>query len=247
MLQTIELLGVKVSRINLSLAIKTICQWVKDKQKAYVCIAPVATLVDAKRNADYRRVINGAHMVTPDGMPVVWLARIKGCPEVSRTYGPDLMRFLCAQEGIRHFFYGANEHVLQQLTHRLRIAQPKIQIAGTYAPGYTQDMRPEDPKVIQTINDSAADILWVALGSPKQDFWMAKHRAGLQVPVLIGVGAAFDFLAGTKPQAPRWMQRLGLEWLFRLVCEPKRLWRRYLLGNMLFIGYAIKEIMGKRE
>jgi N-acetylglucosaminyldiphosphoundecaprenol N-acetyl-beta-D-mannosaminyltransferase len=248
MLKTISLLGIKVSRVNLNLAYNEIIQWIKEKESTYVCIAPVSTLVDAKRDSSYASVINAARMVTPDGMPVVWLAKLKGCKDIQRTYGPDLMRLVCNQgqkHGLRHFFYGSTSETLVQLQQRLKALYPDLIIVGTYSPAFHPKAVQESNEIIRLINDSKADILWVGLGSPKQDFWMSIHRPLLNAPVIVGAGAAFDFLSGVKPQAPRWMQRSGLEWLFRLGCEPKRLWKRYLIGNTLFIGYVLKDLFKK--
>jgi len=240
--ETICLLGVKVSRVNPVSAKEQIVRWVKQGHRAYICVAPVSTLVDARRDPVYAAVINAAGMVTPDGMPVVWLAKAKGCSDVGRTYGPDLMRVLCRQEGLRHYFFGATSNVLEQLAQHLNKDFAGINIAGMVSPPFHPQARMEDEGVIEVINKAKPDILWVALGSPKQDFWMQIHRSRLDVPVMIGVGAAFDFLAGAKPQAPRWMQAGGLEWLFRLCCEPRRLWKRYLIGNSLFVFYLIKDL-----
>ncbi len=250
MLETISLLGVKVSRVNLQSACRQILQWVSERNSTYVCIAPVSTLVDANRDPNYAKVINAAGMVTPDGMPVVWLAKIKGCSHISRTYGPDLMRLVCKEgqdKGLRHFFYGSSAETLVQLQTCLRDMYPKIEIAGVYAPGFYPQAQQESDQVLSLINESRADVLWVGIGSPKQDFWMSINRPLLNVPVIMGAGAAFDFLSGEKPQAPLWMQRSGLEWLFRLCCEPKRLWRRYLIGNTLFLFYLIRDLFKKND
>ena len=182
-------------------------------------------------------------MVTPDGMPVVWLARSHGCQDIARTYGPDLMLEVCnhGQDlGLRHFFYGGTEDTLQKLQQKLLESYPQILIAGSYAPPFRAEVWQEDKEIIDRINNSAADIVWVGLGSPKQDFWMHLHRPLLNVPVIVGAGAAFDFCSGVKPQAPRWMQGCGLEWFFRLCCEPGRLWKRYLMGNSLFLIYLFR-------
>lgn len=248
MLKTISLLGVNISRVNPVLALQQICEWVEQKQRTYVCVAPVATLVDAKQNPLYAQAVNAAGMVTPDGMPVVWLARARGCKDIARTYGPDLMLAVCrhGQElGLRHFFYGGTETTLEKLRHKLLSLYPKMQIVGHYAPPFRAEVWQEDQGIIDRINSSNADIMWVGLGSPKQDFWMHLNRPLLNAPVIVGAGAAFDFCSGVKPQAPRWMQRCGLEWLFRLGCEPQRLWRRYLIGNSLFLIYLIKDLFNK--
>jgi len=249
MLKTISLLGVNVSRVNPVLAVGQICEWVRQKKRTYVCVAPVSTLVDAKRSTQYLEAVNAAGMVTPDGMPVVWLARARGCQDIERTYGPDLMLDVCnhGQDlGLRHFFYGGTEGTLRKLQQKLLESYPQILVAGSYAPPFKAGVWQEDEEIIDRINSSAADIVWVGLGSPKQDFWMQMHRPLLNAPVIIGAGAAFDFCSGTKPQAPRWMMAIGLEWFFRLCSEPRRLWKRYLIGNSLFIIYLIKDEILRR-
>jgi N-acetylglucosaminyldiphosphoundecaprenol N-acetyl-beta-D-mannosaminyltransferase len=244
MLKTISLLGVNVSRIDPVLAVRQICEWVGQRQRTYVCVAPVATLVDAQRDPQYMAAVNGAGMVTPDGMPVVWLARWRGCKEIERTYGPDILLEVCnhGQDlGLRHFFYGGTEDVLQKLQQKLSLSYPQIKIVGSYAPPFKTGVWQEDSQVIERINNCAADIVWVGLGSPKQDLWMQLHRPFLYAPVIVGAGAAFDFCSGAKPQAPRWMRGCGLEWFFRLCSEPGRLWKRYLIGNSLFLIYLVKD------
>lgn len=248
-----NILGVKISDVNPLLAFQKIQEWVKSRERVYVCVAPVSTLVDCQGNEEYRKVVNAAAMVTPDGMPIVWVARLKGSKQVERVYGPDLMRKVCEEgqgKGYRHYFYGGSEDTLEKLKRKIREQCPKINIAGNYSPSFVKKAELEKQEILDKINESKVDVLWVGLGSPKQDFWMALHRNKLNVPVMIGVGAAFDFLAGTKPQAPRWMQRSGLEWFFRLLCEPKRLWKRYLIGNTKFIFYLITDffkILGKKK
>ena len=247
-IKTISLLGVNVSRVDPALALQQICEWVREKKKTYVCVAPVATLVEARRRPLYASAVNGAGMVTPDGVPVVWLARSRGCSDIARTYGPDLMLEACNHGqslGLRHFFYGGTEALLQQLQQKLTEAYPQILIVGSYAPPFRPDGWQEEAEVIDRINKASADIIWVGLGSTKQDFWMQLHRPMLNAPVIVGAGAAFDFCSGAKPQAPRWMQPLGLEWFFRLCCEPGRLWKRYLIGNSLFIMYVIQDLFKK--
>jgi len=248
MFKTISLLGVNVSRVGPAVAVGQILEWVKQQQRTYICVAPVATLVDARRDPLYAAAVNAAGMVTPDGMPVVWLARARGCGDVERTYGPDLMLEVCNQGqnlGLRHFFYGGTEDTLQQLQQKLRELYPQMIVSGSYAPAFHKEVWREDKVIIDQINNSNADIIWVGLGSPKQDFWMQMHRPFLNAPVIVGAGAAFDFCSGAKPQAPRWMQLSGLEWFFRLCCEPGRLWKRYLIGNSLFIIYLIKDLFKK--
>ena len=250
MIKAVSLLGVNVSRVNPVFAVLQICEWVRQKQCTYVCVAPAATLVDARRDPKYLNVVNAAGMVTPDGMPVVWLAKARGCKDIERTYGPDLMLDVCdhGQDlGLRHFFYGGTEDTLQKLQQKLLKSYPRMQVVGIYAPAFHQGVWREEQEIIDRINNSDADIIWVGLGSPKQDFWMHLHRPLLKASVIVGAGAAFDFCSGIKPQAPRWMRGIGLEWFFRLCCEPGRLWKRYLIGNSLFLIYLIKDLSFPRK
>ena len=239
--QRLDLLGVRVSDITIPLALAVIDGWVNSRHKTYVCVAPVSTLVDCQKNEDYRNVVNRAGMVTPDGMPVVWLGKAKGSRTIERTYGPDLLTAVCengSKQGYRHFFYGGTSQTLDRLHERLKAKTSGINIVGKISPDFTPQARRESNEVIEQINYAKPDILWIGLGSPKQDFWMSMHRPLLDVPVMIAVGAAFDFLSGTKPQAPVWMRKSGLEWVFRLWHEPRRLWKRYLIGNSAFIYYV---------
>ena len=239
-----EILGVKISAVNLPSACARIEQWIADRTRTYVCVAPVSTVMDCQDDQEYRQIVNHAGMVTPDGMPVVWLGRKRAGRHVERTYGPDLMNMFCGlseEKEYKHFFYGGSATANRLLVENLQRRFPRLKIAGQYSPPFLAPRQKERPEVISQINAAAADVLWIGLGSPKQDYWMALHRADLDVPVMIGAGAAFDFLAGTKPQAPRWMQRSGLEWVFRLCSEPRRLWKRYLLGNTRFIYLLLKE------
>lgn len=237
----LEILGVKVSDVTIPKAVQNIEGWVSARKKTYVCVAPVSTLVDCQKDVQYKHVVNQAGMVTPDGMPVVWLGRTKGSRTIERTYGPDLLNAVCHSAQHRHFFYGGLSSTLDLLEKELKSRYPHLNIVGKISPDFMPEARIESREVIERINRARPDILWVGLGSPKQDFWMSLHRPLLDVPVMIGVGAAFDFLSGVKPQAPRWMQRSGLEWIFRLVSEPRRLWKRYLIGNTKFIYYVCRE------
>jgi N-acetylglucosaminyldiphosphoundecaprenol N-acetyl-beta-D-mannosaminyltransferase len=241
--ERLDLLGVRVSAVSVPLAVKEIERWIASGTKTYVCVAPVSTLVDCQKNADYKDVVNRAGMVTPDGMPVVWMGKASGSRTIERTYGPDLMLAVVdagQAKGRRHFWYGGKIETLDLLEKKLKARFPSLNVVGKYAPPVAAYAGKENADVIRMINEAKPDILWVGLGSPKQDFWMSLNRPLLDVPVMIGVGAAFDFLSGQKPQAPVWMQKSGLEWLFRLASEPRRLWRRYLIGNAEFIYYLVR-------
>jgi N-acetylglucosaminyldiphosphoundecaprenol N-acetyl-beta-D-mannosaminyltransferase len=228
---------VKVSAINMPMALETIERWIESGVKNYICVTGVHGVMESQRDAALLEIHNRAGLVTPDGMPMVWLSHARGMKHVRRVYGPDLM-LACAKyaatRGWRFFFYGSAPGVPELLAQRLGERCPGLQVVGTYSPPFRGLTEREDEELIQRINHAAPDIVWVGLSTPKQERWMAAHVARLHAAALIGVGAAFDFHAGLKRQAPRWMQRTGLEWCFRLLTEPRRLWRRYLVNNSLF-------------
>jgi len=245
-----NILGVGVSALNMTMALEVIEGWIERREPHYVCVTGVHGVMESQRDENLRRIHNRAGLVTPDGMPLVWLSRLQGFRHVERVYGPDLMLALCersAAKGYRHFFYGGAEGVPEQLASVLQKRFPGLQVAGTFSPPFRPLTPEEDDQIIQMINEAAPDIVWVGLSTPKQERWMAEHVGRLTAPVLIGVGAAFDFLTGRKPQAPRWMQRAGLEWLFRLLTEPRRLWRRYLINNPLFVALVVLQALGVRR
>jgi N-acetylglucosaminyldiphosphoundecaprenol N-acetyl-beta-D-mannosaminyltransferase len=197
-----------------------------------------------RRDAQLRAIFNRSALTVPDGMGTVWFLRALG-HKAGRVYGPDLLLAVC-QHGValgwRHFFLGGAPGVVERLIAKMITKHPDLKIAGTLSPIVGE--HGESPSdVVDVINTAQPDIVWVGLGSPKQEYWMAAHRDKLNAPVLVGVGAAFDFLSGTKPQAPAWVQRAGLEWLFRLLTEPRRLWRRYA-GYPLFVLLALAQILG---
>lgn len=245
-----QVLGVGISTLDLRSAVREIFHWVEAGQQKYVCVTGMHGVIECQRDAELKRIHNHAGMVTPDGMPMVWLSRLHGFRGVSRVYGPDLMLAVCdasGHQGTRHFFFGGADGVPELLATRLGNRFPGLHVAGTFSPPFRPMTPAEDRELVTRINASGADIVWVGLSTPKQERWMAAHRTHLAAPVLIGVGAAFDFHAGLKRQAPRWMQRGGLEWAFRLGCEPRRLWRRYLVGIPQFLGYLAMEQMRLRD
>jgi N-acetylglucosaminyldiphosphoundecaprenol N-acetyl-beta-D-mannosaminyltransferase len=225
-----EILGVGVSAINMNDAVAAIERWIREGAQTYVCITGVHGIMESRRDARLRRIHNEAGMVTPDGMPLVWVSRLRGRTRTERVYGPDLMRTVMAASargGYRHFLYGGAEGVAEELQRSLERRYPGCIVAGTLCPPFRELTPTEDQISTDAINAARPDIVWVGLSTPKQERWMADHLGRIESPIMIGVGAAFDFLAGTKRQAPAWMQRCGLEWLFRLCSEPRRLWRRY--------------------
>lgn len=243
----VNILGHGVCAITLTDAVEILEGWIARREGTrYVCCADVNVIMSGRRDPALRRLYNRAVLLTPDGMPLVWLCRLAGETQTRRVYGPDLMRALCGR-GHRHYFYGTTDATLTNLADRLRQQNPQIAIAGMDAPPYRDLTAQEDAAAVEKINASQADVVWVGLGSPKQDRWMAAHVDRLNAPVLIGVGAAFDFIAGIKPQAPVWMQRNGLEWLFRLSTEPRRLWKRYSQNIPAFVTLSLLQRFRLRQ
>jgi N-acetylglucosaminyldiphosphoundecaprenol N-acetyl-beta-D-mannosaminyltransferase len=256
LLHTIDranILGVGVSVIDQELAARAVEGWVAARQPNYVCVATANALVECQFDKDFRRIHNEAGLVTPDGVPLVWIAKIMGYRTIKRVYGPDLMLNLCQRSlssGLSHFFYGGRPGVAELLAEKLVGRFPGLLVAGTGAPPVypgTTRYRPLEPEesasLICKINKSGADIVWVGLGTPHQERWIAQHKGVVNAPVLIGVGAAFDFHTGLVKQAPRWMRNAGLEWSFRLLMEPRRLWRRYLVNNSIFVGLVLRQLI----
>ncbi|MBU1112922.1 MAG: WecB/TagA/CpsF family glycosyltransferase, partial [Candidatus Omnitrophica bacterium] len=190
--------------------------------------------------------VNNSNLTIPDGFSLIMLGRLHGYPLVKRAYGPDLMfEFLklAEKKGYSSFFYGSTEETLKSLVDNLKKKLPDLIIAGTLSPPFRELSEEEKKEQINIINQAHPDLVWVGLGTPKQQLWMYEYKDKLKVPVLVGTGAAFDFLAGSKAQAPRWMRDNGLEWVFRLVTEPRRLWKRYLIGNSVFLWLFLKEFV----
>lgn len=241
-----DVLGVGISAINRQMALDTIEEWIARRSPHYVTVTGVHGVMESQRDPELMRIHNAAGMVTPDGMPMVWISRMRGFKHVTRVYGPDLMLDVCARSvetGWRHFLYGGAEGVADLLSQNLCRRYPGINVAGTFCPPFRPMTDAEDRELVDRINAARPDVVWVGLSTPKQEYWMARHVGRLEAPVLIGVGAAFDFIAGVKPQAPRWMQRSGLEWLFRMASEPRRLCRRYLVNNTGFVYRLIRSGM----
>jgi N-acetylglucosaminyldiphosphoundecaprenol N-acetyl-beta-D-mannosaminyltransferase len=243
-----NVLGVRVSAINMEVAVRTIEHWIVRRDPHYVCVTGVHGVMESQRDQALLQIHNAAGLVTPDGMPLVWLSRLQGFRQVERVYGPDLMLAVCGhsiRQGYQHFFYGGAPGIADKLVLRLHSRFPGLKVCGTYSPPFRSLTVGEDRAVVAQINAANPDIVWVGLSTPTQEWWMAEHVGQLSAPVLIGVGAAFDFHAGVKRQAPHWMQRSGLEWLFRLVMEPRRLWRRYLTNNPWFLWSVLLQALGK--
>jgi N-acetylglucosaminyldiphosphoundecaprenol N-acetyl-beta-D-mannosaminyltransferase len=240
-------LGVLVHVVDPEQVLARIQGWIATRQTHYVCHANVHGVIEAWRNPWLRRVYNRAGLTVADGMPLVWVGQWRGYRAVRRVYGPDLMLTLAARAaaaGHRCYLYGGAPGVADALATTLSVRFPGLHVVGADAPPFRPLTSTEDDAAVQRINAARPDIVWVGLGCPRQEHWMAAHRDRLDAAVLVGVGAAFDFHVGRVAQAPRWIMRLGLEWLYRLLQEPRRLWRRYLLYNPLFAVLLALELLG---
>jgi N-acetylglucosaminyldiphosphoundecaprenol N-acetyl-beta-D-mannosaminyltransferase len=226
-----------VSAIDVDRATAEIGRWIDEGEQHYVCVTGVHGVMEAQRDAALLDIHNQSGLTTPDGMPMVWAGRRAGL-SIERVYGPDLMLAICERsvtEGWTNFFYGGKDGVPETLSERLSHRYPGLKVVGTYSPPFRPLTRDESSEIAELINAAAPDLVWVGLSTPKQERWMADHVGRLSASALLGVGAAFDIHAGLLPQAPPWMQRSGLEWMYRLAREPRRLWRRYLRNNPAFV------------
>ena len=242
-----SVLGAQIDALSWDAALARLLGWAHARESRYVTICNVHVVVSASRDAAYREIINGSDMATPDGAPVAWMLRRLGFVDQPRISGPDLMWALCercSRENMPVFFYGSTEATLALLKQRLRTALPDLQTTMESPPFRTLSAD-EDTAAVDRINASSAGFVFVGLGCPKQERWMAEHRGRINA-VMVGVGAAFDFHAGTVQRAPLWMRENGLEWLHRLGSEPGRLWKRYLVTNTLFILGAARQLLGGR-
>jgi N-acetylglucosaminyldiphosphoundecaprenol N-acetyl-beta-D-mannosaminyltransferase len=247
----VDILGVGVRPQTLEGAVDTIAAWIDRREPNYVCITGVHGVVACQDDPDLIRIHNEAGMVTTDGMPLVWLSRRRAPAgtDVERVYGPDLMLRAFARSeshGWRHFLFGSSPETLRRLRSAMTERFPDAKIVGTLSPPFRSLEADEEREVEAQIAAACPDIVWVGLSTPKQERWMAAHVGRVHAPVLVGVGAAFDFHAGVKRQAPGWMQRNGLEWAFRLGTEPRRLAWRYLTNNPRFAWLIARETIRAR-
>ena len=236
--ERVNVLGVGISVLNLRTAVAAMAEAVAARRKGYICVTGVHGVMEAQGDAGFKQILNQAFLCTPDGMPMVWAGKLNGQREMSRVYGPDLMLEVCSwseKSGCRHFFYGGAEGVAPQLVDKLTVRFPKLQVVGTYTPPFRPLNPGEEQELQGQIHEAKPDILWVGLSTPKQERFMVEYLPRLDVTLMVGVGAAFDFHSGRVKQAPLWMQRSGLEWFYRLCSEPRRLGRRYLRNNPLFL------------
>ena len=240
------MLGCQVDPACMQDTVAILDGWICNGERNYVCCVSVHGLVTAQRDDAVRAAINGAALATQDGMPLVWWSRLAG-RNASRVCGPDLMAEIC-RHGVarryRHYLYGGTPETLIRLQENLQLRYPDIEIVGHRAPPFRALTPAEDLADVEAINQARPDFVWVGLGMPKQEKWMASHVGRVEAAALFGVGAAFDFHAGLKSRAPAWMQRSGTEWMWRLACEPRRLARRYVIDNTLFLLYVLRQLSG---
>jgi N-acetylglucosaminyldiphosphoundecaprenol N-acetyl-beta-D-mannosaminyltransferase len=249
---TINILGLNVLAMKKDEILAEIIHNIKSKKRSYACLPNVYSAVLFQKNEEFRNAMLAANFLIPDGLPLVWVSLIKG-KKIDRIRGSDLMLILChrsSKNGLSHFFYGGEPGIPEKLAAELKKKFPWLNVAGMYSPPFRPLTTEEDKEIVRKVNEANPDILWVGLGNPKQEIWMYDHRKMLNVPMIIGVGAAFDFLSGNVKHAPKWMQDSGLEWLFRLVHEPRKLWKRYFLGNTMFLILVALDLLkakGKRH
>jgi len=246
-----SVLGVNVDAVQVDEVITRMREWIGGGEtRRYIAVTGMHGVMEARHDWRFKGVLAEADLVVPDGMPLVWIGKWLGHALQRRVYGPELMLEFCqrtANTGYRLFFYGGDAGVAEQLAESLAKSCPGIRIAGTYCPPFRTLSAEEDAEIVDAIHLAAPDVLWVGLSTPKQEMWMREHRDRLGVPVMVGVGAAFDFLSAHKRQAPQWMREHGLEWLFRVLQEPRRLWRRYLVNGTEFVFLVALELLGWRH
>lgn len=241
------IVGMRVDGVSYSKAVSRIVSWAKSGESRYVCVANVHMVMEGYDAREFRNIVNRADMITPDGMPLVWALRLLGFHGQERVCGPDLTRSLCeeaARTGIPVGFFGGTAATIEALAKNLKHKYPGLNIVYTCSPPFRPITTDEDAEIVAEINTSGVKILFVGLGCPKQERWIADHKGRISA-VMLGVGAAFDFHAGTLKQAPQWMQHIGMEWFFRLLMEPRRLWKRYTKHNARFLFLILRQILSK--
>ena len=246
----VNVLGVGLSALNLDSALAAISTALANRTRGYVCVTGVHGVMESQSDPALRGILNRAFLNTPDGMPMVWAGKLRGFRDMDRVYGPDLMHLVCdwsRQKNYTHFLYGGADGVAPELKRKLENKFPSLKIVSTYTPPFRALNAAEEAELIRTVGDLQPDVIWVGLSTPKQERFMAQYGPKLAATLMFGVGAAFDFHAGRVRQAPRWMQRSGLEWLFRLGCEPRRLWKRYLKNNPVFAWKIFWQLTGFKK
>ncbi|MEY8201287.1 MAG: WecB/TagA/CpsF family glycosyltransferase [Colwellia sp.] len=242
-------ISMDVALTNIDDALNSVESLAIKEAGAYVCVSNVHMCMEVFDSVEFKRVVNNADLVIPDGRPLSWAQKLLGHSHAQQVRGQDIMNAICEQSGSKNLniglYGGSSDELLKQVVAKLNLSYPDIQITFSYSPPFRPLTVQEDQAIIKQINDACVNVLFVGIGCPKQERWMAEHKDSLNC-VMLGVGAAYDFIAGSKKHAPRWMQKIGLEWLFRLVSEPQRLWKRYLQQNPRFIYYFAKQLIAHK-
>jgi len=249
-IKRVNVLGVGISVLNLPAALAAIAGAIRERRKGYICVTGVHGVMEAQQDPKFKSILNHALLCTPDGVPMVWAGKMKGFAEMGRVYGPDLLLAVCAwseKSGCRHFFLGGAEGVAERLAKRLKEKYPGLIVAGTFTPPFRALTPGEAAELQAQVRNSSPDMIWVGLSTPKQEKFMAEFLPQLDTTLMVGVGAAFDFHTGRVKQAPLWMQRSGLEWFYRLCQEPRRLAKRYLRNNPLFVWQFSAQLLGLKK
>jgi len=245
--KTVRILGVKIDCLTRRMALETLEELIASRAKHQVCVTNVWTTVLMQKDQKLKSINNSASLVVADGMPLAWVSKWFGPSIPMRIAGWDLFHgfhAIAVEKGYRVFFLGSSPDTLEAIRKNLNRTYPALRVAGMYAPPFTPEFSlDENRRMVAAVNDARPDLLWVGMSAPKQERWIFEHLDQLGVPVAIGVGAVFDFAAGKLKRAPRWMQRAGIEWLHRLLLEPSRLWKRYIIGNSLFVWHIMRHLL----
>jgi len=248
--QYAHVLGVNVSAINLDMAVDMADRWIAAKNIGYICVTGVHGVMEAQSDPVFRQILNHAFINVPDGMPLSWVGHTQGFGQMDRVFGPDFMTEMCrlsVERSYRHFLYGGQPGVAELLKDSLQSKFPGLQIVGTYTPPFRNLTAEEEVDIVTQVQESKPHVLWVGLSTPKQERFMARYVDRLQVPLLVGVGAAFDYHTGSIRDSPDWIKRTGLQWLHRLLQDPRRLWKRYLRNNPAFVWGLILQTLKLRQ
>jgi N-acetylglucosaminyldiphosphoundecaprenol N-acetyl-beta-D-mannosaminyltransferase len=245
-----NVLGVNVSAIDLKKAVEIADRWIGAGDCGYVCVTGVHGVMEAQSDAEFRHILNHACINTPDGMPMSWVGRLQGFSKMDRVFGPDFMLEMCrlsVERNYRHFLYGGQPGVAEFLKDALQKKFPGLQVVGTHTPPFRDLTAEEEAEIVAQVQESKPHLLWVGLSTPKQERFMARYVDRLQVPLLVGVGAAFDYHTGRIQDSPDWIKRAGLQWLHRLLQDPRHLWKRYLRNNPAFVWGVLLQTLKLRQ
>ena len=245
-----NVLGVAVSAINMDFAVDLASRWIDARRPGYVCLTGVHGVMEARADLAFCRILNRAAINAPDGMPLTWVGRLQGYRQMDRVFGPDFMAAMCrlsAERGYRNFLYGGQPGVAELLRKNLQTKFPGLQITGTYTPPFSNLTPEQERDMVARVRESKPHILWVGLGTPKQERFMAQYLHRLEVPLLVGVGAAFDYHTGRIRDCSAWVKRAGLQWAHRAMQDPARLWKRYLCNIPIFLWHIASQISGLRR